>query len=194
MWGTIPIDVVQFYRHALILAQKLAYLYGWPDLLEDGEVDEQTEFHLTLLVGAMMGAEGANQGLMALAKRFAGQAAHRLPRQALTKTTYYPIVKQVGKWIGISITKRGFAGGVAKAVPVIGGFISAGVTATMMLPMAKRLQNHLRKMRYALPDEEENPPQPRNMKKRLTKADLLDECRYARNDGPEQGSLVFSQS
>ena len=108
MAGTIPVDVAQFYWHALVLAQKLAYLYGWPDLLEKGEVDEQTELQLTLLVGAMMGAAAANRGLAELAKRFAGQVAHRLPRQALTKTTYYPIVKQVGKWIGIAVTKRGY--------------------------------------------------------------------------------------
>ena len=146
MAGTIPVDVAQFYWHALVLAQKLAYLYGWPDLLEKGEVDEQTELQLTLLIGVMMGAAAANRGLAELAKRFAGQVTRRLPRQTLTKIAYYPIVKTVGRWIGISITKRGFAGGVAKVVPVIGGFISAGVTAAMMRPMAKRLKNHLREM------------------------------------------------
>lgn len=36
MAGTIPADLAQFYWHALVLAQKLAYLYGWPDLLENG--------------------------------------------------------------------------------------------------------------------------------------------------------------
>ena len=43
MAGTIPVDLAQFYWHALVLAQKLAYLYGWPDLLEQGQVDEETE-------------------------------------------------------------------------------------------------------------------------------------------------------
>ena len=62
MAGTIPADVPQFYWHALVLAQKLAYLYGWPDILDGGEVDEETEIHLTLLVGAMMGAaSGAHE-------------------------------------------------------------------------------------------------------------------------------------
>ncbi len=153
MAGTIPADVAQFYWHALVLAQKLAYLYGWPNLLEEGEVDEDTEFHLTLLVGAMMGAATARRGLTELARRFAEQTAHRLPRQALTKTVYYPLVRKVAKWIGIKITKRTFAGGLSKVVPVIGGVLSAGVTAVMMQPMAKRLKNHLKTLRYALPDE-----------------------------------------
>lgn len=149
MVGTIPADLVQSYWHALVLAQKLAYLYGWPDLLDKGQVDEHTKVELTLMIGVMMGAAAANRGLREVALRFAGQVAHRLPRQALTKTAYYPIVKQVGRWIGISVTKRGFAGGVAKMVPVISGFVSAGLTAAMMRTMAKRLKNHLNKTTYA---------------------------------------------
>ena len=154
MTATIPADLVQLNWHALVLAQKLAYLYGWRDLLEEGEVDEQTELELTLLFGAMMGAAAAERGLAELTKRFSEQVIRRLPRQALTKTAYYPIAKQVGKWIGISVTKRGFAGGVAKVVPVVGGFVSAGVTAATMRPMGKRLKNHLRELRYARPGEE----------------------------------------
>ena len=40
MVGTVPADLAQFYWHTLVLAQKLAYLYGWPDLSDKGEVDE----------------------------------------------------------------------------------------------------------------------------------------------------------
>ena len=153
MVGTIPADVVQFQRHALILSQRLAYLYGWPDLLENGEIDEETELHLTLLIGAMMGAEAANQVLLELADRLATRVARQLPRHALTKTAWYPIVKQVGKWLGINVTKRGVAGTLAKAIPIVGGAASAGVTAATMRPMARRLKGHLRRLRYALPDE-----------------------------------------
>ena len=123
MAATVPADMAQFYWHALVLAQKLAYLYGWPDLLDSGEVDEETEMRLTLLIGVMMGAAAANQGLAEVARRAAGQVVRRLPRQALTRTWYYPIVKKVGKWIGIAVTKQSFARGVSKVVPVIGGAI-----------------------------------------------------------------------
>ena len=49
------------------MAQKLAYLYGWPDLLENGEVDEQTELELTLLFGTMAGVAAAEKGLAEIA-------------------------------------------------------------------------------------------------------------------------------
>ena len=153
MAGSIPADLAQFYWHAIVLAQKLAYLYGWPDLLEGGEVDDQTELQLTLLVGTMMGAHAANRALTEIAKRFADQVTRRLPRQALTKYAIYNVTKQVGKWIGIQVTKGTFARGISKVIPVIGGAMSAGVTAAIMLPMAKRLKNHLRELRYALPDQ-----------------------------------------
>ena len=69
----------------------------------------------------MLGAALARETLAEVAKRFAEQTVRRLPRQALTKTWYYPIVKQVAKWIGVSVTKRGFAGGVAKPESTEGG-------------------------------------------------------------------------
>lgn len=149
MAATIPADLAQYFLHSIVLAQKLAYLYGWPDLLEDGELDEETELRITLLLGAMLGAERANVVLSKVASQFAGQVAYRLPRQALTKTAYYPVVKQIGRWIGVRVTKQSFARGLAKVIPIISAATSAALTATFMWPMANRLKNHLRTLRYA---------------------------------------------
>ena len=149
MAAMIPADMAQYFWHAIVLAQKLAYLYGWPDLLEDGELDEEAEFRITLLFGAMLGAAQANTVLSEVASRYAYQVARRLPRQALTKTAYYPIVKQVGRWIGVRVTKQSFARGLSKVIPVIGAVTSAALTATLMWPMANQLKNHLRTLRYA---------------------------------------------
>ena len=133
---TIPADLVQFYWHAIVLSQKLAYLYGWPDLLKEDEADEETKAKITLLIGVMMGAQVANKVISEVAERFASEIARRLPRQALTRTAYYPLIKQISKWIGINVTKNTFARSVSKFVPIVGGLVSAGVTAAMMKPMA----------------------------------------------------------
>ena len=53
----------------------------------------------------MMGVAAAERGLAELTKRFSAQVLRRLPGRALTKTAYYRIAKQVGKWIGICVTK-----------------------------------------------------------------------------------------
>ena len=110
MAATIPGDMAQYYWHTFVLAQKLAYLYGIPDLRdEEGNLSETSQDMLTLFVGVMMGAAAANNVIKNLSKAFAEQVVKRLPRQALTKTVYYPIIKQVAKWIGINLTKSSFA-------------------------------------------------------------------------------------
>ncbi len=61
--GTVPTDLAQSMGHILRIAQKLAYLYSWPDLFTDGEeLDEATESILTLFVGVMFGLQLAQRG------------------------------------------------------------------------------------------------------------------------------------
>ena len=156
MAGTIPADIAQFYWHILQLQQKLAYLYGWPDLLDNGEVDDETKLYITLFTGAMHGVAAANGAIVKVANEIAKQVARRVPRMALTKTAWYPLIKQIAKWIGIRITKISFARGAAKIVPIVGGVISAGVTAGTMTPMARRLKNHLRDLPLAKPTRDES--------------------------------------
>ena len=153
MVGTIPVDTAQFWWHAIVLSQKLAYLYGWPDFLKNGKVDDDTKLHITLLIGTMLGAAQANRVIVEVAKRIAEQVARRVPRMTLTRTAWYPIIKQIARWIGVSITRGSFARGLSKVVPIVGGVVSAGVTAGAMTLMANRLKNHLRELPLANPDK-----------------------------------------
>ena len=158
MLATIPADTIQFFWHAVMLAQKLAYLYGWPDMLEAGEVDDETEIRILMLLGSMLGVGQANNALKAISQGFAQQVATRVPRQALTKTFYYPAVKTALKWIGIKVTKQSFAKGVSKLVPVLGGVTSAGLTTLTLRPMARRLKKHLRELEFAQHERHSLPP------------------------------------
>lgn len=145
MVGTVPADIAQYYYHVLSVAQKLAYIYGWPDLLDEkGNLKEDSLDEITLFVGVMSGVAAANEGLNQLGRMFAKQVAERLPKMALTKTTIYPIVKQVAKWLGISMTKSTFAKGLSKVVPVISGLISGGLTYVTFKPSAKKLKKKLK--------------------------------------------------
>lgn len=157
MVATIPADMAQYYWHTFVLAQKLAYLYGIPDLRdEDGNLTETSQDMLTLFVGVMMGAAAANNAIKNVSKAFAVQVAKRLPQKALTKTVYYPIIKQVAKWIGVNLTKASFAKGVGKAIPVVGGVISGGLTLATFRPAAKRLQKKLREQMYDIKADVDN--------------------------------------
>ena len=146
---TIPADMIQYVLNANVLAQKLAYLYGWPDLLQDGELDDATVHRVLLLMGIMFAAGNAKNAIDLVAKAFADEVGKKLPQQALTKTFYYPIVKEICKWLGIKVTKKSFAEGIAKVIPLLGGIVGATVTTVTFHPMAHNLKDHLKELKFA---------------------------------------------
>lgn len=153
MLGTVPADLAQYMGHMLRISQKLAYIYSWPDLFADDgeEMDEATESMLILFVGVMFGVQLAQGGVTKVAAMIAANVAKKLPQQALTKGVLYPIVKKVAGYLGVSMTKKLFAGGIAKAIPVIGAVFSGGLTLSTFLPMSKRLQRHLASLELTRP-------------------------------------------
>ncbi|MFI6246506.1 hypothetical protein [Streptomyces sp. NPDC051016] len=151
--ATVPADMAQYFGHMLRIAQKLAYLYSWPDLFsEDGDdVDDATMGVLTLFFGVMFGTQSANAAVGKVAEMMAKQVAKKPPQKALTQGVIYPIVKKVAGYIGVQMTKQTFAKSVSKAIPVVGAAISGGLTFATYLPMAKRLKNHLSDSELAKP-------------------------------------------
>ena len=155
MAATIPADILQFFGMALRLAQELAYLYGAQDLWIDGKIDdEKVKNQLILYCGVMFGVSGAVSGVRVLSTQLSKIALKKIPQKALTKTFWYPILKKIANFIGISLTKKTFAQVVSKAVPVIGGVISGGINFASMMPMANRLNDTLDKATFNYSDEE----------------------------------------
>ena len=148
MLGTIPADLMQYYAHALRIMQKLAYLYGWGELLPDGrETDDDTPGVLAVFFGVMLGVGGATQSLTAFA-RVAAKTAYQnhATKRALMSITWYPVVKHSLRLIGINITKSTAAKGFSKIVPVIGGFVSSGLTFMALQSQSALLKGHLREI------------------------------------------------
>ena len=142
--GSIPADLVQFYWHAIVLSQKLAYLYGWPDLFGDGSLHESEGVEqITLLIGAMMGDRAAYLTLTQGAKLVADELAVRLPRLALSNPTTFAVARQVGNRIGAQLTNRSLTKLVVRFIPIVGGIASASASAALIRSMAKKLQFHL---------------------------------------------------
>lgn len=153
MAATIPADMIQFYAVALGLAQEIAYLYGECDFWSGDMLDtEKVTNQLLLYCGVMLGASGAAQTIRVLSSSLAKQALKKLPQQALTKTFYYPIVKSIAKALGAKMTKEVFAKGVSKAVPIIGGVVSGGITFTTLRPMGLRLAETFEEAHFSYTD------------------------------------------
>ena len=139
MAGAIPADLSQFYGHILSLMQKLIYLYGWPALTDvNKQMDEESLNIMTLFVGVMMGNKLAIEAVTKAAAQLSRNAGVRISEGLMAK---YAI--KIAQWIGINLTKEGFAKGVGKLIPLVGAPVSATITYYTFRPMAQRLKKHL---------------------------------------------------
>lgn len=147
MVATIPADITQYYGYTLRAAQKLMYLYGFPQIInseDEAGIDSSTMNILIVALGCMFGVAGANNLIKAVAKGLGVGVEKQLMKTALTKGTFYPLVKNISKWFGAKMTKEVFSGFFKKAIPVVGGVIGGGITYLSFRPCCERLKNSLK--------------------------------------------------
>lgn len=160
MIGTIPADLTQFYAHVFRIAQKLAYIYGYKDI----DLDDATQNVLMIFLGVMFGVNAATAALAKLAAANATKIGAKVAAKPLSKYAIYNIAKKVLAWVGVKLTKDGVGKAVSKAVPIVGGAISGGLTAGTFFPMAKKLQKELSRFASMTPE---------NLSKANTNADTI---------------------
>lgn len=158
MAATIPADIAQFYGYSLKLAQEISYIYGYNNMWNDqGELTEDAKNTLILYLGVMLGVTSAGAAVRILSNKMALQALKKIPQKALTKTIYYPIIKQVMAIFGTKLTKATFAKGVSKFIPLVGGAVSGTMNYISLRPMANKLKDELGKnINYTTKDFEQD--------------------------------------
>lgn len=120
----IPItkDWAQFYWQMIVVAQKLAYIYGWPDLSDDeGELKEDAERMLTLFIGTAYEVYDAPPALSEVAIMAAMRWTKKLPAMPLMNMALDPVVKRVGEQLSAKIPNDKT---VVTEIPIIGSIIS----------------------------------------------------------------------
>lgn len=141
----IPAELAQYLAHVLRISQKLAYIYGYPEILSiEGSMDEKTQKIILLFIGVMYGVSGANKVIAEISRSLAGKVGKDILRAALTKTAWYPLLRQVCKQVGIKVTKDTLSKIPAKSGPVIGGVVSAGFSYYCFCKGAECLHKTLR--------------------------------------------------
>lgn len=147
MLGTVPADLAQYYGHILTIVQKLAYLYGFPDLRdEQGQLPEKALDKLTVFLAVMSGVKEGNQLQKIVADGIAKHAAKQIRNQALTKTAWYPILKNVMAVLGVKMSRKITERAVSKIIPFVGALASGGVTYIAFHKESKNLQKALREL------------------------------------------------
>ena len=147
MVATIPADIAQYYGYLLRAAQKLLYLYGFPQI-ETGkkelQIDDATMNTLIICFGIMYGTAGAHNALKTVAKMLGTGVEKQLMKKALTKGLLYPVVKSIAKWFGVKMTKKLFTSFFSKAIPLLGGLLAGGLTYLSFKPCCEKLKSTLR--------------------------------------------------
>ena len=149
--GAIPADFLQYNYHLLILSQELAYLYGFPDFYDEkGNATEVTvKALIVMFFGIQMalgnaGREGAEQFIKMLAKG----APKRIANMKWGDTFLFKAIQGIAKWLGVkggqSIGRKEIGAAVGKAIPVVGGFVSAGFSYMTFTMDSKRYVKFLR--------------------------------------------------
>lgn len=143
--GIIVTDLVQYHSFLMRIMQKLLYLYGYPEIHDvEEELDDETKTKLLAFFGIMYSVNGASNLITAGVKKYSENLIKELPKQALTKTNWYPIVQKLCKSIGVKATKDGVAKKIGgKIVPVIGAAVNGTLTNKAFNWQANKLKNFL---------------------------------------------------
>ena len=155
MVATVPADLMQYYAYLLRMAQKLLYLYGFPqiDTEETGEkFDDGTMNTLILCFGVMYGVAGANKALLTVARALGAGLSKKFMQTAVTKGTIYPVLRAILKCFNVKLTKQLASKAINHSLPVIGGVIGGGITFFSFKSCGEKLKKTLRDTYLSNPD------------------------------------------
>lgn len=134
---TLPTDIAQYFGFMLRTAQKLMYLYGYPELNVNENMDDDTTNVLAIALGTMLGVQGADAAL----RNVSGAIVKSL--SAGLKVSTKGIPQFFGSIVGMGVGKIGLFG-VGLSLPIIGGVISGGLTHITFTNGCDRLRKELR--------------------------------------------------
>lgn len=164
MAATLPAEVIQYYGYLLRAAQKLMYLYGFPEIdIKEKEqtFDSETLNILILCLGVMSGVTGANVAIRAMAKGFGKGLSKKIMSTALTKGTLYPLMKKIANMFSVNLSKKILSAASKNIMPpIVSGIVGGGITYVSFKPCCDKLKESLQDTLLSNPNhietEEEN--------------------------------------
>ena len=140
--GAVPADTAQFLCHALRIVQKLCYISGLPSFTLGDSMTDDEACLAAVYIGVMFEDKEAIFALNSIWKAIAEKSARIGFR--VSSVVGYAVISSILKSIGIKIGSKSFMKSVSKAVPLIGGAVSAGFTYTSLNKMSNRLYNKIK--------------------------------------------------
>ena len=145
----IPADVANYYFHVVAVGQKLGYLYGFPDMVDDrGNLTSDGEIMLTAFIGVMNKVEIAKELVkkiaIEVAKRISEETAIRVAGNIFSKQLVAQAIEAISTKLATQIAAKGVGRGLYKVIPIFSGIICGGINYATFKPQAKRLHEVLK--------------------------------------------------
>lgn len=147
--GAIPADVAQFLGHAIRIAQKLCYIAGMPSFSSSDEMTDEEAYLVTIYIGVMFEDKEAILALNTIGK-FLGTAAAKV-NFTVTSIIGYSLISSLLPKLASKLSSGIFAKTIVKAIPIMGGAVSSGITYVNLNSMAYKLYKKLKESRIAIP-------------------------------------------
>ncbi len=158
-WGLVAAapDIVQNLGYYIALSQKLAYLYGVNFQGVNEQEEEYRQSSTLLCLGFMLGVTGTETVVQKIIDN-AWKKSGREFIEYLMKTVIIKIAKNIAESLGQSLTKRSVSNILGKAVPLLGGLISGGITYAGFKKAALLMQKKL--INFSTPNPTSYTPAP----------------------------------
>jgi hypothetical protein len=136
--ATVPVDIAQYYYHVIVVAQKLAYIYGFSEI---GLVDDYFKSLVTLLIGVMVNIDEADKTVTEI---YSAQVSKEAMAITLGKALNKGMLR-IAAALSYRLTGKTVFKSIWKVIPIIGGVVSGRITLFTFLPMCNNLKARLHK-------------------------------------------------
>ncbi len=138
-------DMIQYLVHVMRISQILAYIYGWPSLVSsDKDKDAAARNLIVVFIGVMYGVKEAHDFIDRIAVEIAKNLGKKVATKSLTQASWYMILQQVAKAVGVKLTQDMVAKGIEKGIPVVASVVGAGIAYYSFQKGAHALHDKLR--------------------------------------------------
>lgn len=151
MLAAIPADLANYYYHIVLVGQKLGYLYGYPDMLDEQEnLTDHGITTLTAFIGVMSKVTAAQELIRSIAleasRRISEETATKIAGKLLSKQIISQMTETVAHKMGTHITAKSGGRALTKAIPFVSGIICGALTYSTFRPAALRLKKTLQSL------------------------------------------------
>ena len=154
--GAVIADLGNNLAHEMRIIQKLAYIYGWPDIFNiDKDMDEESKNIILLFLGVMICVDGASEMLLKVSRYFGKNISKKILQKAISKTAWYPLLKKICALVFVKLTKKALANAVEKGIPLVAVVLSGAMTYNAFSKEANNLRVFLETNPYHSYDDYE---------------------------------------